>query len=112
MQMTMRDIMMATGYHDSQWRRYGRGGGVTLASLLKIAVVLKTTPSVLDAICTIGEDHNGRRSEARQIEPWKCRSRAKRGTVKQSHPSPRSLEDAGKLASPTFPQLSKAMSYL
>ena len=45
--MTMRDIMIATGSYDSQWRRYEKGGGVTLGSLLKIAIVLKTTPSIL-----------------------------------------------------------------
>ncbi len=27
--------------------------------------------------------------------PWKGRGRAKGGTIKQSHPSPRALEDAG-----------------
>ena len=50
--------------------------------------------------------------EAKQTEPWKWRSRAKRGTVKQSHSSHRSLEDAEKLASPTFPQPSARVIFI
>jgi hypothetical protein len=45
--LKMRDIMIATGYYDAQWRKYETGGPMNLASLLKIASVLQTTPSVL-----------------------------------------------------------------
>jgi transcriptional regulator with XRE-family HTH domain len=46
--LNMKDIMIASGYYDAQWRKYEHGsGGLELATLLKIAIVLKTTPSAL-----------------------------------------------------------------
>jgi hypothetical protein len=45
--LKMRDIMIAAGYYDAQWRKYETGGPMNLASLLKIASVSQTTPSVL-----------------------------------------------------------------
>ena len=45
--LSHRDLVLKYGYNDSQWRRYERGGGLSLPSLVKLAVVLKTTPSAL-----------------------------------------------------------------
>jgi transcriptional regulator with XRE-family HTH domain len=45
--LNMRNIMIATGYYDSQWRKYEGGAAMNLASLLRIAAVLNTTPSLL-----------------------------------------------------------------
>ncbi len=39
----MRDIMIATGYYDAQWRKYEAGGSLNVASLLKIALALKVS---------------------------------------------------------------------
>jgi len=36
----MRDIMIATGYYDAQWRKYESGGSMNFQSLLKIALAL------------------------------------------------------------------------
>jgi len=40
-----RDIMLSTGYYDAQWRKYEAGGGLTVQSLLKIAVALDVSLS-------------------------------------------------------------------
>ncbi|ADW69051.1 helix-turn-helix domain-containing protein [Granulicella tundricola] len=40
-------LIIDYGIHDSQWRRYERGGGISFASLLRIASVLDMTPSDL-----------------------------------------------------------------
>ena len=45
--LSHRDLVLKYGYNDSQWRRYERGGGLSLPSFVKLAVVLKTTPSAL-----------------------------------------------------------------
>ena len=46
--LNMRDIMIATGMYDTQWRKYESGGGApTLSTLLKIAMALQMTPSAL-----------------------------------------------------------------
>lgn len=34
---SLRDMVVLHGYHDSQWRKYESGGGLTIPSLLKIA---------------------------------------------------------------------------
>lgn len=36
----MRDIMIATGYYDTQWRKYEAGGSMNLQSLMKVALAL------------------------------------------------------------------------
>lgn len=36
----MRDIMIATGYYDTQWRRFEAGGSINLQSLMKVAMAL------------------------------------------------------------------------
>jgi transcriptional regulator with XRE-family HTH domain len=36
----MRDIMIATGYYDTQWRKYEAGGSMNLQSLMKVAMAL------------------------------------------------------------------------
>jgi transcriptional regulator with XRE-family HTH domain len=41
--VNMRDIMIETGFYDSQWRKYEAGGGLNLKSLMKIAQALKVT---------------------------------------------------------------------
>ena len=41
--LLMRDIMIATGYYDAQWRKYESGGSLNVASLLKIALALKVS---------------------------------------------------------------------
>ena len=41
--VNMRDIMIETGFYDSQWRKYESGGGLNLRSLMKIAQALKVT---------------------------------------------------------------------
>lgn len=38
--MNMRDIMIATGYYDAQWRKYEAGGSMNLMSLMKVAMAL------------------------------------------------------------------------
>ncbi len=39
----MRDIMISTGFYDTQWRKYEAGGGLNLRSLMKIAQALRVT---------------------------------------------------------------------
>ena len=39
--ITLRDLVVVHGYHDTQWRKYERGGGINLRSLLRIAEVLQ-----------------------------------------------------------------------
>jgi transcriptional regulator with XRE-family HTH domain len=41
--VNMRDIMIETGFYDSQWRKYESGGGLNLRSLMKVAQGLKVT---------------------------------------------------------------------
>lgn len=43
----MRDIMISTGYYDAQWRKYESGGSLNVASLLKVALALNVSLSVL-----------------------------------------------------------------
>jgi transcriptional regulator with XRE-family HTH domain len=45
--LSLRDMVVVHGYHDSQWRLYERGGGLALPSLVRVAVSLQTTPSAL-----------------------------------------------------------------
>lgn len=39
----MRDIMISSGFYDTQWRKYEAGGGLNLRSLMKIAQALRVT---------------------------------------------------------------------
>lgn len=39
--LSLRDMVVLHGYHDSQWRKYESGGGLTIQSMLRIAKVLK-----------------------------------------------------------------------
>jgi len=43
----LRDIMVSTGYYDAQWRKYEAGGGLTVQSLMKIALALNVSLSCL-----------------------------------------------------------------
>ena len=43
----MRDIMIATGYYDAQWRKYESGGSMNLMSLMKVAMALDVSLSEL-----------------------------------------------------------------
>ncbi len=45
--LNMRDIMIATGNYDAQWRKYEAGGSMNLMSLLKIALALDVSLSEL-----------------------------------------------------------------
>lgn len=38
--LDMRDIMIASGYYDAQWRKYEAGGSMNLASLMRVAQAL------------------------------------------------------------------------
>jgi transcriptional regulator with XRE-family HTH domain len=40
---TLRDMVIQHGYHDSQWRKYESGGGLTIPSLLRIAALYKVS---------------------------------------------------------------------
>jgi len=39
--LSLRDMVIHHGYHDSQWRKYESGGGLTVQSMLRIAKVFK-----------------------------------------------------------------------
>ena len=43
----LRDITVSTGYYDAQWRKYEAGGGLTVQSLLKIALALDVSLDTL-----------------------------------------------------------------
>ncbi len=45
--MNMRDIMIATGHYDAQWRKYEAGGSMNLMSLMKVALALEVSLSEL-----------------------------------------------------------------
>lgn len=45
--MNMRDIMIATGHYDAQWRKYEAGGSMNLMSLMKVALALEVSLSQL-----------------------------------------------------------------
>ncbi len=45
--LNMRDIMIATGHYDAQWRKYEAGGSMNLQSLMKIALALDVSLSEL-----------------------------------------------------------------
>ena len=45
--LLMRDLLTRSGYYDAQWRKYEAGGGLTITSLLKVAVALQVTMSDL-----------------------------------------------------------------
>jgi transcriptional regulator with XRE-family HTH domain len=40
---TLRDMVIQHGYHDSQWRKYESGGGLTIPSLLRIAALYRVS---------------------------------------------------------------------
>ena len=44
---SLRDVVAVHGCNDNQWRRYEPGGGLALSFsfLVKVAVILQTTPS-------------------------------------------------------------------
>ena len=41
--VSMRDIMVKTGYYDTQWRRYEAGSNINIPSLMKVAIALDVT---------------------------------------------------------------------
>lgn len=41
--LNMRDIMISTGYHDAQWRKYEAGGSLNIMSLMKVALALEVS---------------------------------------------------------------------
>ncbi len=45
--LSLRDMVVKHGYHDSQWRRFERGGAANVQSLLRIAKALGTSLSIL-----------------------------------------------------------------
>lgn len=45
--LTLRDMSVTHGYHETQWRRYERGGAASIHSLLKIVKAFGTTVSIL-----------------------------------------------------------------
>lgn len=45
--LSLHDMVVKHGYHDSQWRRFERGGAANMLSLLKIAKAFDTSPSEL-----------------------------------------------------------------
>ena len=48
---SQRDMVLLHGYNDSQWRKYERGGGITLQSLVKLAVLFNVHLSqMLDGV--------------------------------------------------------------
>lgn len=48
---SQRDMVLLHGYNDSQWRKYERGGGITLQSLVKLSKVFDQHLSiVLDGV--------------------------------------------------------------
>lgn len=63
----MREIMLASGYSDPQWRRYEGGGSLNVASLMRVALGLNATLSeLLDGLgqwprCSVAaiQMHNG-----------------------------------------------------
>jgi transcriptional regulator with XRE-family HTH domain len=40
---SLRDMVIQHGYHDSQWRKYESGGGLTIPSLLRIAALYRVS---------------------------------------------------------------------
>lgn len=49
--LNMRDIMIASGYYDAQWRKYEAGGSMNLMSLMKVALALDVSlVSLLDGL--------------------------------------------------------------
>ena len=51
--LSLHDMVVKHGYHDSQWRRFERGGAANMLSLLKIAKAFNTTLS--DLLDGLGE---------------------------------------------------------
>ena len=51
--LNMRDIMIATGYYDAQWRKYEAGGSMNLMSLMKVALALEV--SLVDLLDGLGQ---------------------------------------------------------
>ncbi len=45
--LTLRDMVVKYDYHESQWRRYERGGSITLPSLYRIAKALGLSVAIL-----------------------------------------------------------------
>jgi transcriptional regulator with XRE-family HTH domain len=45
--LSLHDMVVKHGYHDSQWRRFERGGAANMLSLLKIARAFDTSLSEL-----------------------------------------------------------------
>lgn len=41
------NLVRQYGYGSAQWGKYERGGGLSLPTLVKLALILKTTPSAL-----------------------------------------------------------------
>ena len=45
--LSVRDMVINHNYHDAQWRRYEKGGSLTVPSLLRISRSLRTSLAVL-----------------------------------------------------------------
>lgn len=53
---SLRDMVVLHGYHDSQWRKYESGGGLTIPSLLRIAALFRVSISeLLDGLAEFPE---------------------------------------------------------
>ena len=75
--LSLRDMVIQHGYHDSQWRRYERGGAINVQSLLKIAKVFQLSlAKLLDGV--------GEYSQKPVPEPGKKKAVAKRTSDKPS----------------------------
>ena len=76
--LSLRDMVVKHNYHDSQWRRYERGGSINLQSLWKIARVFETTPSVIldgvDENCIPPVDE-GKKKQASAKAPAKAQKK-------------------------------------
>ena len=66
--LDMRDIMIASGYYDAQWRKYEAGGSMNVASLMRVALALDV--SLVELFDGLGqrpkssvEDIEGQKSE-------------------------------------------------
>jgi transcriptional regulator with XRE-family HTH domain len=70
----MRDMMIASGYYDAQWRKYESGGSMNLMSLMKVAMALDV--SITELFAGLGEwpkrsvaEIESKRSKASHSDP-------------------------------------------
>lgn len=80
--LSLRDMVVTYGYHDSQWRRFERGGAANLNSLLRIAVAFNTPLSTLleglGPAPSQTPTKNGEQSKKKQAQPRSAGSKSKK----------------------------------